>query len=89
MTARDGGIAASDGTKFVVGVAVDDSRSVPVLWLGTADFCVVPGLGCRLLSLAARAGKHLFRNPDLLDEIVHIFGLLRRLETSSGTAVKA
>ena len=46
---------------------------VRVLWIRTADVCVgvVPALGGRVLSLVTRAGEHLFRNPDLLDDVVH------------------
>ena len=67
------GTAESDDTKSAVRVDVDDSGGVRVLWMRTTDVCVgvVPGLGGRVLSLATRAGEHLFRNPDLLDDAVH------------------
>jgi hypothetical protein len=54
-------------------VDVDDSGRARVLWLRTADACagVVPALGGRVLSLATKAGEHIFRNPELLDNAIH------------------
>ena len=54
-------------------VDVDDSGRARVLWLRTADVCagVVPALGGRVLSLATKAGEHIFRNPELLDNAIH------------------
>ncbi len=54
-------------------IEVDDTGARRVLWLRTADVCVgvVPALGGRVLSLVTRAGEHLFRNPELLDDAIH------------------
>jgi hypothetical protein len=44
------------------------------LWLRTAEVCVgvIPSLGGRVLSMVTRAGEHLFRNAELLDDALHV-----------------
>ena len=66
-------VPSSSDVSAVPRVDVDDSGAERVLWLRTADVCVgvVPALGGRVLSLVTRAGEHLFRNPELLDDVIH------------------
>ena len=67
------GLLATGDVLATPRVDVDDRGPERVFWLRTADVClgVVPALGGRVLSLVTRAGEHLFRNPDLIDNSLH------------------
>ena len=70
-------------------VEVDDSGRARVLWLQTDDVRVgvVPALGGRVLSLVTRAGEHLFRNRELLDDAVHPTREIAEIQKASNGAL--